>query len=222
MTAYRIGVDLGQARDNTVVTAVRVNKGVFEVLDVSFIPLGTSYIEVERRVCETVRNLHSFATTPSRVGVWVDVGGARSFADGLSLRLRGMDYASMHAVQLVAGDNRREVVKDGGLRYLNLGTMRLVDRIISLVQEHRIRSSHPEFRMVQDQLRHYRVLHSTAGSESFGAASGHHDDGVISVALACLEEHVERSYRAFYEANAMLRRSNRRDSPSGWPRGGFC
>jgi hypothetical protein len=159
------------------------------------LPLGTAYPEVARHLAELVGTLRmrqdeEDATPPPwarKVRVFADATGVgRPVVDLLRSALRGVRNVSLTAVSITGTDHR-----EGGFgsHEIRVGKAYLTSRLQALLQTHRIKLPETEAaQALADELRDFEIRVSDRGTFGAGARPGHHDDLVIALALATLEE----------------------------------
>jgi hypothetical protein len=200
-TTYRnvsIGVDIGKTRDPTAVVVAEAifreredGKGtddVFEVRDLTRLPIGTPYPMVADRLVDVVDRVRvQLAEDGARGNVWLildSTGVGEPVSDEVRLALAG------HQVMVTAA------VLTGGERYSgHWGTPRMtvsktwmVARLQVLLQTRRIKLPKTAMaRSLASELAEFEIR-DVGGSDVFGAfRTGAHDDLVVALGLATLE-----------------------------------
>jgi hypothetical protein len=189
---FYVGLDLGQSRDFTAISAVeRVElKGEWDgaffahrknvALRLRYlerIPLGTTYPEVVRRVAEVLGS-------PELSGVCELIVDATGVGRAVVDLLRGAGMNCTLSPVMVTGGMRESLV-DG---YYHCPKLNLITGMQVALQQGALQIAaglgHGETLM--EEMAQMRVRISPAGHEQFGAwREGAHDDLVFAVALSC-------------------------------------
>lgn len=207
VAAISVGVDIGQRQDPSAIVVAECfrrptgrmvttqyhgdgsftqepeTESAFRVHLVESVPLGTSYEAVAERVA-TVTAGARLKAPGSSLSVRIDQGGNRSFMD-LARRALASSDAYIEGVTITATDRLEH---DPG--ELRVGKSYLVNRLEVLFEQERIElpESRPETEALLLELKAFERHRTERAHLIFGARSGAHDDLVIALALAVLED----------------------------------
>lgn len=228
----RLGVDLGQSTDNSTYAAVEIVGQNFVVRGIRRMPLGLDYVAEEGKpsvawtVVEVVRRMLAAdaakklkaAEEQSRRGVHVaperaypplvvidGTGVGAAVVNIMRVALQGM--TEMRVVEIAPGTDKVERVKEAnGMPYVRVGKEYLISHLTGLMQQDRIiaNRSLPEWIETVQQFKSFeRRTNPTTLHTSFNAKSGAHDDLVIALALAVLDD-IPSDPQAIHDLNELL------------------
>lgn len=162
--------------------AIEVVGTEFHIRQLQRVPLGTPYTQVVPLVVQAARVMSEHGP----VTVYVDATGGHAFIDMLMPTLRGI--ALLRPVEIAAGDEVKETVKATGDRYIRVGKAYLVGRLKALLGTGRVLSAKtPEWEMLAKELLAFEVV-ATKNHDFYNGRSGMHDDLVICLALALIDD----------------------------------
>lgn len=196
MNPIHVGVDVGQITDPTAIAIVEVERIVkplngaekketlYKVHSLERLKLRTPYPDVATRIMDV---LCSPRLSGLRVRCYIDTGGVgRAVFDDVRDRLFRRSDARM--IDL------REVTLTGGEQQYNrakgtVSKQRLVDTLSALYQSDRVHvpKGTREFDALRGELKAFGRKQAQNGHVSYNAEAGAHDDLLVSLALACLD-----------------------------------
>ncbi len=193
MAPVSIGVDIGQKHDPTAIAVVQPERRTLEegdsewhflVRHLEWLPLGTSYPEVGRRVAAVAAGV--VAVVGGQPTLYIDATGVGQPVVDV-LREAGV-RGHLWPVYFTYGDRR--VVEGGEIR---LGKGRLVSRLQVLLQAGRLHlPGDAEAEALTAELFDYEIRASEDANERYGAFKvGTHDDLVTALGLAVQEDPTE-------------------------------
>jgi hypothetical protein len=194
-----IGVDVGKTRDPTAVVVAEAilrerqdgkwTEDVFEVRDLTRLPIGAPYPMVADRLVDVVDRVGVQLAEEGAQGTpWLVIdatGVGEPVADELRAALSGHHVAVSAAI--LTGGERAEG-HHFGVRRMTVSKTWMVSRLQVLLQNRRVRL--PETKMARSlaaELRDFEIR-SDGGHDVYGAfRTGAHDDLVVALGLATLE-----------------------------------
>ena len=210
--SVRIGIDLGNQQDSTAIAIVEAVPSAHEshylVRDVGRLPLGIGYVQITQEIVRTAVAVRERGFTEPHV--YIDSTGLGAVvSDVIAPKIAGL--AHLHRVTLVAGDNYYQVAtqhdngrprRDGSK--VSVGKQWVAGRLKALLGTGRIiGAASPEFGQLQQELLGFEQRAGTR--DTLGAAGGAHDDMVIALALAVLEEEGGGDLQSLADLNRRLR-----------------
>ena len=211
-----VGVDIGQRSDHTAIAVVEQElrsrmpfnpepevHHVCRLLE--RLPLGTSYVDVGRRVYGIVESLLGlYQTAPA---IYVDATGVGTAV--IEIIQRQGVRAHLYPVFFTYGDRRLEratMPRPGDHRppqsrplEIRLGKAHMVGRLQALFHAKllHLSTAFPDAQAMEDELLHYEIKISDRGTDTYGAFQvGAHDDLITALGLATQTDSIGGHWQA--------------------------